>query len=80
MFSTQFNRGFIPNYQSPYVYGTGMLCSYTQGYLGVHPNALVGWDAPAPGFEVGPWAWQWSERILPQQVCAVSQSPITLLY
>ena len=54
-----------------------MLCSYTRGYLGVPPDALGGWDAPARGFEASPWAWQWSERMMTQQVCAAFQTPPT---
>ena len=77
MFTAQSNCGFVPGCQSSYVYGNNMLCSYTQGYLGVYPNALGGWDAPARGFEASPWAWQWSERIATQQVCAVFQPPPT---
>ena len=77
MFSTQFDSGFVPNYQNPYVYCTNVQCFHTQGYLGAHSNALVGWDAPTSGFEAGPWAWQWNERARLQQVCAAAQPPKT---
>lgn len=77
MFPTQSNCGFAPGRQNPYVYGSPMLCSYAQGYLGVYSNALGGWDASARGSEASPWAWQWNERIVTQQVCAVSQFPPT---
>jgi len=77
MFPTQSNCGFVPGRQNPYVYSNNMLCSYAQGYFGAYPNALMGWDTSARGFEASPWAWQWSERIMPQQVRAVFQLPPT---
>jgi len=76
MFSTQSNRGFIPGYQNPYALGRNALGSYTQGYIGVRPNALRGWDAPAPGFGASPWAWQWGEGIRSQRVCDTVQSRV----
>jgi hypothetical protein len=68
MFSTQSNYGFASSYPKPYTFNENMLCSYTQGYLGVHPSVLGCWYAPARSSEVGPWAWQWNERIRTQEV------------
>ena len=47
-----------------------------EGFV-AYPGMLGGWYAPAHGYEVSPWAWQWGGERMIQMVCFTSERRVS---